>query len=266
MRRSVIAVAALVAFTTPFAAGAAETAPGSDPMEGWRPPKVKNEKKDRAEIAKLFKAMEAAGKKGDIETAASFIDFPVLMLTDDSKGEAHGAAWTRAQWVEVMAPFYKPMPDMKVTEKPSVFLISDSLATVTNVATITMGKKKPITTRNSMLLARVGGEWKVKAMVEGGWGDSMAGAPEGVSGTGQTSPDQTAPSTTPGETSPTMPGQTSPTTPSETSPSTPGQTSPTTPGETSPTTPGQTSPTTPGETAPSTPGQTTPPAGERTTR
>ena len=119
-------------------------------MKGWRPPKVKKEKQDRAEIAKLFKAMEAAAKKGDIEAAASLIDFPVLMLTDDSKGEAHGAAWTREQWVKEMEPFYKPMPDMKVKEKPTVFLLTDSLATVTNVATITMGNKKPITTRNGM--------------------------------------------------------------------------------------------------------------------
>lgn len=179
MRRSLLVVATLLAFPlTSLAAEPAQSGAGAggDPMGNWRPPKVKSEKQDRAEIAKLFKTMEAAGKKGDVEAAANLIDFPVLMLTDDSKGEAHGGAWTREQWVKEMAPFYKPMPDMKVKEKPTVFLMTDSLATVTNVATITMGKEKPFTTRNSMLLARVGGEWKVKAMVEGGWGDAMAGA------------------------------------------------------------------------------------------
>jgi len=238
MRRYLIAVVTLVAFAVPLAAVAAEPAPGSEPMQGWRPPKVKNEKQDRAEIAKLFKAMETAGKKGDIEAAASLIDFPVLMLTDDSKGEAHGDAWTKEQWVKVMEPFYKPMPDMKVKDKPTVFLISDSLATVTNVATITMGKKA-MTARNSMLLSRVGGEWKVKAMVEGGWGDSMAmaGTPEGAEKTGQAAPSagstETSPATTPGETTP---------------PSASGQTTP-------PAAPGETSP-------PAAPGQTTPPIAE----
>jgi hypothetical protein len=244
MRRS-IAVAALLAFSVPLTALAAEPDAASDPMQGWSPPKIKKEKQDRAEIAKLFKAMEAAAKKGDIETAASLIDFPVLMLTDDSKGEAHGAAWTREQWMKEMEPFYKPMPDMKVKEKPTVFLLTDSLATVTNVATITMGNKKPMTTRNSMMLARVGGEWKVKAMAEGGWGDAMAVASEGASATEQAPPatsgeltspsgsSQTAPSATPGETAP--PAGSSQTAP----PAAPGQ--PEAPGQS--TAPGASEPT-----------------------
>lgn len=269
MRRSVIAVVAVVVLAVPLSTLAAETTPDpSDPMQGWKPPKVRNEQKDRAEIQKLFKAMEAAGKKGDVDAAASLIDFPVLMLTDDSKGEAHGAAWSREQWVETMEPFYKPMPDMKVKEKPNVFLISDSLATVTNVATITMGKGKPITTRNSMLLARVGGEWKVKAMVEGGWGDTMPAGAEGASATGQTSPsspDQTAPSAAPGSSGATNPDQTSPATRGENTPTAPGETSPTAPGETSPTAPGQTSPTAPGQSSPTAPGEMTPPSSGQTT-
>jgi hypothetical protein len=218
MRRSVLALAALLAFALPLAPLAAEPAQsgagGGDPMANWRPPKVKNEKQDRAEISKLFKTMEAAGKKGDVEAAASLIDFPVLMLTDDSKGEAHGGAWTREQWLKEMGPLYKPMPDMKVSEKPTVFLMTDSLATVTNVATITMGKNKPFTTRNSMLLARVGGEWKVKAMVEGGWGDAMAGA--GHEGTAGATPSSAPSDTTSSGTSagtPTSPGMTSGTSP-----------------------------------------------------
>lgn len=226
MRKSIFAVAAVVALAAPLSALAAEPAAGSDPMQGWRPPKVKNEKQDRAEITKLFKTMEAAGKKGDIEAAAALVDFPVLMLTDDSKGEAHGGAWSREQWVKMMEPFYKPMPDMKVTEKPTVFLISDSLAAVTNIATITMGKKPPMTTRNAMLLARVGGEWKVKAMVEGGWGDSMAGPPEGAAKTGQAAPpagaSETSPSSATGETAPRPSGTAGETAP----PSSTGQTTP----------------------------------------
>jgi hypothetical protein len=133
------------------------------------------------------------------------------MLTDDSKGEARGGAWTREQWVKEMGPLYKPMPDMKVSEKPTVFLMTDSLATVTNVATITMGKNKPFTTRNSMLLARVGGEWKVKAMVEGGWGDAMAGAGHGDGAAGA------MPSAAPSDTTSSGTSSGTPTSPSGTS-------------------------------------------------
>jgi hypothetical protein len=59
-----------------------------------------------------------------------------------------------------------------VTHKPDVFLLSDSLASVDDTATMTMGGKS-VTSRSSTLLARVDGKWRVKAMVEGGWGDTM---------------------------------------------------------------------------------------------
>jgi uncharacterized protein (TIGR02246 family) len=151
-----------------------------DPMAGWKPPKVKNEAKDKQEITALFRAMEAAGKKGDVDAAAALVDFPVLMVTDDSKGQAMGDTWTREQWVEVMKPMYeKPMGDMKVTHKPNIFLLTDSLASVDDVATMTTGGKA-VTMRNSMLLVRKDGSWRIKAMAEGGWGDMMASREQGT--------------------------------------------------------------------------------------
>jgi uncharacterized protein (TIGR02246 family) len=142
-----------------------------NPMARWVPPKVKNEAKNKQEIQALFKSMEAAGKKGDVDAAAALVDFPVTMITDDSKGQGMGEAWSREKWVETMKPFYaKPMKDVKVTHKPTVFLLSDSLATVTDVWTMDHGGKS-ITSRSSTLLIRRDGQWRVKAMAEGGWGD-----------------------------------------------------------------------------------------------
>jgi uncharacterized protein (TIGR02246 family) len=168
-------------------------AAADDPMAGWTPPKVKNEAKDKKEIMAVFKAMEDAGRKGDLEAAAALVDFPVMMMTDDSKGQGMGAAWTREQWVEAMRPFYdKPMKDMKITHQPTVFLLSDSLASVDDVCTMRMGGKT-VVSRNSTFLVRASdGQWKVKAMAEGGWGDMMgaqggtgtaSGATPGASGT-----------------------------------------------------------------------------------
>ena len=103
-------------------------------MAGWVPPKLSHEAKDKQEIQALFKAIEAAGKKGDLDAAAGLVDFPVTMMTDDSKGQGMGEAWSREQWTQVMKPFYAmPMKDVKVTHKPNVFLLSDSLASVTAV-------------------------------------------------------------------------------------------------------------------------------------
>jgi hypothetical protein len=146
-------------------------APADDPMAGWVPPKLANPAKDKKEILALFQAMDAAGKRGDIEAAAALIDFPVLMATDDSKGEGMGEMWERERWIEVMKPFYsKPMPDVRVTHKPDIFLLSDSLATVNDVATVKMGART-MTMRNTTLVLRRDGKWLVKAMAEAGWGD-----------------------------------------------------------------------------------------------
>ena len=155
-----------------------------DPMAAWVPPKVKNEAKDKKEIQAVLRAMDSAATTGDLEAAAALVDFPVTMITDDSKGEAMGEAWNREQWTQVMKPFYdKPMKGMKVTHKPTIFLLSDSLASVDDVCTMTQGGKT-VTSRNSAFLIRRDGKWRVKAMAEGGWGDVVAAPPrEAASGT-----------------------------------------------------------------------------------
>jgi uncharacterized protein (TIGR02246 family) len=185
--KRLLLVALAVPVSLALAADEKTAAAPEDPMAGWVPPKVKNEAKDKREIQALIGAMETAAKRGDLDAAAALVDFPVLMVTDDSKGEAMGEPWERERWTEVMKPFYdKPMKDMKVTHKPTIFLLSDSLASVDDVSTMSMGGKT-LTSRNSMLVIRRDGKWLVKAMAEGGWGDMMAAGAE-AQGTGSGSP------------------------------------------------------------------------------
>jgi hypothetical protein len=130
--------------------------------------------------------MDEAAKKGDLAAAAALVDFPVLMITDDAKGQASAVEWSKEQWTQVMEPFYKqPMPG-KVTHKPLVFLASDSLATLNDVVTMTVGKKS-MTSRNTTILVRRDGKWRIKAMMEGGWGDMMASSPQAPPAAGGTS-------------------------------------------------------------------------------
>ncbi len=191
----------------------------ADPMASWVPPRVKSEAKDKQEIQAVLKSLDAAARTGDLEAAVALIDFPVMMMTDDSKGEAMGEAWNREKWAEVMKPFYgKPMKDMKVTHKPNVFLLSDSLATVDDVCTMTQGGKS-ITSRNSMVLIRKDGKWRVKSMAEGGWGDMMnqpsqgtASGPQGPAseGTGSSAAGEQSPREGTGSGAQTPPLQTPP--------------------------------------------------------
>ena len=191
MRKLALAVMAL-ALTIPLGAVAKDTAQDAasgDPMAAWKPPRIMHEKQDKKEIGALFSAMHQASVKGDLDAAAALMDFPVLMVTDDSSGQAMGETWDREKWLEVMKPFYSPHHEMKVKHKPTITLLTDSLATIADEATITMGKKT-VKARSSMLAVRKDDKWLVKSMVEGGWGDMMkekpatASQPMAPSGTG----------------------------------------------------------------------------------
>jgi hypothetical protein len=191
MTRWTLALSCLLLAT---GAGAAEQngASAKNPTEGWKPPKLTQEKKDKQEIHALFQRMEQAGKKGDLEAATALVDFPVLMVTDDSKGEAHSVAWSREQWTEAMKPFYAKPMNMAVKHNPTISVLSDSLATVVDKGSFKMGGKT-VKTRSSSLLVKRGGEWKIKSMAEGGWGDSMnaamaKGASQSATGTGAAEP------------------------------------------------------------------------------
>jgi hypothetical protein len=167
--------------TPPSAEGKAP----ADPMAGWTPRKVTpaQEKQAGQQIQQLFKKFEQAGMKGDLDAAVALLDFPVLMVTDNKAGDAVGAPYTEEQWRKEMGPMYQSSPkDMKMTHSPKVFLVSEALASVDDSWTMTMGKKK-LSGRSNMLLIRKAGEWKVKSMVEGGWGD-MAG-PGSAPGSGE---------------------------------------------------------------------------------
>jgi len=178
---SIARAVTLLVMTSTLPAGAEETK--TDPMAGWKPPVIRNAEKDKKEIAAFLKAMEDTGTKGDLEAATALMDFPVLMSTDDSKGEASAETWTREQWVGVMKPHYaKPMPPGMVSNgKPTIILVTDSLAMVGWPWTMKMGPKT-LSGQSAMLLIRKDGAWKGKSMVEGGWGNAMADSASAAAG------------------------------------------------------------------------------------
>jgi hypothetical protein len=175
--RKLVLIALLLPATLASAEEKAAAPSAADPMAGWTPKKVTRDAQDRKEIAAFIQMMDDAGRKGDLAAATALVDFPVLMVTDDSKGQASAVPWSREQWTQAMEPFYKNPMGGKVTHRPTVFLASDSLATLNDVVTMTMGKRS-MTSRNTSILVRKDGKWLVKVMMEGGWGDMMATLPQ----------------------------------------------------------------------------------------
>jgi hypothetical protein len=174
MIRTVIAVASL-SLVSGIALGENSAAapagmPDMSKMGPWTR-KPKNEKQTKKDIEAFFKQAEANEMKGDQAAMLASIDFPVFMVTDDSKGVPSGEEWNQEKYVAVMKPFWEHMPkDAKTTHKRNITVLSDSLATATDDFTMSGGGHK-MSGRNMSLLFKRDGQWKFKAMVEAGWGD-----------------------------------------------------------------------------------------------
>lgn len=175
-----LASIASLALALPALAADAPAAPAGAPdmtkMGGAsRAPK----KEDKKGIDELYKAAEEAMKKGDVNASADLVDFPVTMVTDDSKGVESHSEVGRDAWIKMMEPFMKPgaMPkDMKMTHKHSPRFLSETLAFVDEDVTMTMGKQKASWKTESMVVLK-DGKWKFKMQAEAGWGDAMKAPP-----------------------------------------------------------------------------------------
>jgi hypothetical protein len=156
-------------------------------------------KQDKKGIDELYKAFEDAMMKGDVNAAADLCDFPVIMLSDDSKGMARSFEASREQWLGIFTPLAVNRPkDMKMSGKHTPTFLSDTLAVTIEQNSMSAGKLKG--KWNAMaVLALVDGKWKFKQLAEAGWGD-MAPAPASAAAKGAApsmakAPEPSAPTT-----------------------------------------------------------------------
>jgi uncharacterized protein (TIGR02246 family) len=161
----------ILALSTP--AFAQDPAPAGAPADmskaGPWTRQVKNQ--DKKGVDQLFKSMEEAWKKGDVEAVADLVDFPVIMVTDDSKGEEKHLLATREQWVSMMKSMTNMPKDQmpKMSHKHQVTFLSETLAVAIEDTSVS-GKMKAKWKSMSVLTQR-DGKWKVKEMAQAGWGD-----------------------------------------------------------------------------------------------
>ncbi|AKJ00453.1 hypothetical protein ATI61_104139 [Archangium gephyra] len=143
--------------------------------------KPTNESKTRKEIEAFIKEEDALMKKRDIEASLARVDYPIFMATDDSKGVPKAQSFDRQQYADMMRPMVEQTPaDLQVNHKLDIKVLSDSLVTVNDDYTLTVGGQK-YSGRNTALLVKRDGQWKWKAMSEPGWGDMPS---TGVGGSG----------------------------------------------------------------------------------
>ena len=176
--KKLFAVAVMVAASVAFAqAPAGSKTEGQDQMGGWMPEAVT--KRDTKGIAKMMMAWHKAFMAKDLNAAAEYLDFPVLMVTDDGKGNVTAATWDKDTWVKNMTQSMSKMPPMKPgmkmpMPKTKYDFITNDIASVFASMTMPMGKKS-MTTNSHCLVVLKDGKWLVKSMTEGGWGNAMGG-------------------------------------------------------------------------------------------
>ena len=109
-------------------------------------------------------------KKGEFDAMIARIDFPVYMATDDASGKPESKPFSKEEYVAMMKPMFEGMPkDMKLTHKPVVKVLSDSIVVFTDDFVMKVGKDT-MKGSNGGMLVKVGDQWKWKMMVEAGWG------------------------------------------------------------------------------------------------
>ncbi|MBX5482262.1 MAG: hypothetical protein IRZ16_10565 [Myxococcaceae bacterium] len=177
--KKLIALAVVCCSTFAFAQAAQE---GVDMTKvGPAARKPKNEAAIKKEIMAFFKKADEAK---DFDSMVALHDFPVFMITDDANGNVEAKLFTRDEYVEMMKPMMEHMPkDMKVTHKPTITVLSDNMANVTDAYTMTIGKQK-VSGKNSGFLVKKNGQWLWKTMEEAGWGGMGHGDSAATGGAG----------------------------------------------------------------------------------
>ena len=132
--------------------------------------KPTNPEKTTSEIKVFIAEEDRIAQKGDFDAMLSRVDFPVYLATDDLKGVPEAKEYTREEYVAIMKQFWESMPkDVRMTHKPSINVLSDSLVVVIDDYSMTTGKQKTAG-KNLALLVKRDGKWKWKVMAEAGWG------------------------------------------------------------------------------------------------
>jgi ketosteroid isomerase-like protein len=155
----------------PPAAPAAPAAQGPD-MTKVGPMSRKVTKEDKKGVSDAYKAWDEAWKKGDVNALADLVEFPLLMMSDNSKGEEKHFEATREQFVGMMQGMVNMPKDLKMTDKHTPTFISDSLVVAIGNMTMTMGKVKG-SWHGFDVLTLKDGKWKFRQICEAGWGDMV---------------------------------------------------------------------------------------------
>jgi hypothetical protein len=107
-------------------------------------------------------------RRNDTAAMADMALFPLVVITNDSAGECVTQEWDRETFVQAMGD--PSRPDLANERRP-FFLGRDIAVVVTDTVVTTAGGT--VHMRYTDVMAKTGGEWRFKSMIQAGWGDML---------------------------------------------------------------------------------------------
>lgn len=130
--------------------------------------------KDVQHLLEWFDEYQKHVLKNDLDAMADMAIFPLIVITDDSEGNAVSQEWDRQafkQALDLEAQGVDPAT-ITITNKRTPFFLNENLAIViTDAVTTVAGESQP--SRYADIMFKKDGEWKYKSMIQSGWGDML---------------------------------------------------------------------------------------------
>ena len=137
-------------------------------------PTFKPSMDDTKQLMDWFDQYQARVLKNDLEAMADMAILPLIVMTNDSDGNAVTQEWDRETFKQALDLSAQgvDLANVSIMNERQPFFLSEDLAIViTDAVTSVAGDSQP--SRYVDIMFKKEGEWKYKSMIQAGWGDML---------------------------------------------------------------------------------------------
>lgn len=129
---------------------------------------------DLKELSEWFAKYESHVLKNELDNMADMAVFPLVVITDDPKGNCVSQAWDTTTFKQAMDLNAQgvDLSTVKIENERNPIFLSQNLAVVIT-DTVTTIAGKPEQSRYADIMVKADGQWKYKSMIQSNWGDML---------------------------------------------------------------------------------------------
>lgn len=127
--------------------------------------------KQKQDIAQWFEVFDSLSKNHRYADMADQAVFPMFVITDDSQGNGVAKVWSREVYIaQMQLAMADAAGELQYETQRTPMMITDHLAVV-----FTVWRTGEMTLKYVDFLMKHQDQWKFQTMIQGGWGDFLAG-------------------------------------------------------------------------------------------